>query len=50
MMLFFIITFFSGVQLLTIGIFSQYMATMYSEIKNRPIYIAKDIISVSKHK
>lgn len=50
MMLFFIITFFSGVQLLTIGIFSHYMSVMYGEIKNRPIYIAKEIISVSKKK
>ena len=50
MMLFFIITFFSGVQLLTIGVFSHYMSVMYSETKKRPIYIAKEIISASKKK
>jgi len=50
MMLFFIISLFSGVQLLTIGIFSHYMATMYSEIKKRPVYIVRDFISVSKKK
>lgn len=50
MMMFFLLTFFCGVQLLVIGVFSHYMSVMYSEIKNRPIYIAKDIISVSKKK
>lgn len=45
MMLFFMISFFSGVQLLFIGIFSQYMAMMYDEVKKRPIYIARDIIT-----
>ena len=48
MMLFFLISFFSGVQLLVIGVFSQYMAMMYSEVKNRPIYIAKEVISNKK--
>lgn len=48
MMLFFLLSFFSGVQLLVIGVFSQYMAMMYGEIKNRPIYIAKEVISNSK--
>lgn len=48
MMLFFLISFFSGVQLLVIGVFSQYMAMMYSEVKNRPVYIAKEVISNKK--
>ena len=48
MMLFFLISFFSGVQLLVIGVFSQYMAMMYGEVKNRPVYIAKEIISNKK--
>ena len=50
MMLFFLLSFFSGVQLLVIGVFSHYMSVMYSEVKKRPIYIAKDVISVSKKK
>lgn len=49
MMLFFLITFFSGVQLLVIGILSQYVSMMYDEVKCRPIYLVKDIV-VSKKK
>lgn len=32
----------SGVQLFCIGIMSEYLSKMYLEIKNRPIYIAKE--------
>ncbi|MBQ7105860.1 MAG: glycosyltransferase family 2 protein [Bacilli bacterium] len=48
MLMFFMIAFFGGIQLLAIGIFSQYMAMMYGEVKDRPIYIAREIISNSK--
>lgn len=34
-----IITFLGGVQLFCLGIVGQYMAKMYLEIKNRPVYI-----------
>lgn len=34
-----IITFLSGIQLFFIGIFGQYLAKAYLELKNRPIYI-----------
>jgi glycosyltransferase involved in cell wall biosynthesis len=37
-----IITFFGGLQLLTIGILGQYFSKSYLEVKNRPIYIEKD--------
>ena len=32
----------SGVQLLCLGIVGQYMAKMYMEVKNRPIYLIKE--------
>jgi len=50
MMLFFIITFFSGVQLLAIGVFSHYMAMMCGEVKKRPVYITKEILDAKKKK
>lgn len=48
MMLFFFLSFFSGVQLLTIGFLSRYVQIMYSEIKKRPVYIVKEVLT-SKH-
>lgn len=37
-----IITFVSGIQLFCIGIMGQYLAKMYSEVKNRPHYIIQE--------
>lgn len=37
-----IITFLSGIQLFFLGVFGQYMAKMYTEIKNRPVYIVAE--------
>ena len=37
-----IILFLSGLQLFTIGILGQYLAKIYIEVKNRPIYIAQE--------
>jgi glycosyltransferase involved in cell wall biosynthesis len=37
-----IITFIGGVQLLCIGVMGIYLSRMYLEVKNRPIYIAKE--------
>ena len=36
------ITFFSGVQLFSIGVLGEYIARIYDESKNRPLYIIKD--------
>lgn len=37
-----IVTFVGGIQLFCIGIMGQYMAKMYSEVKNRPRYIIQE--------
>lgn len=40
-----IITFIGGIQLFSIGIIGEYLARNYIQTKNRPIYIAKEIIT-----
>lgn len=40
-----LITFLGGIQLFTIGIIGEYLARNYIQTKNRPIYIAKEIIT-----
>jgi polyisoprenyl-phosphate glycosyltransferase len=42
------ITFFSGVQLLGMGIVGEYIARIYDESKNRPIYILKDTVNIKE--
>ncbi len=39
-----LITFFSGILLFTVGIIGEYIAKIYQQVKNRPIYITKDIL------
>jgi hypothetical protein len=34
--------FFSGVIILLLGVIGEYLSRIYSEIKRRPIYIAKE--------
>ena len=36
------ILFMGGIQLISVGILSEYIAKMYLEIKDRPKYIRKD--------
>ena len=38
-----LITFFSGITLFTLGIIGEYISKIYLQVKNRPIYIAKDV-------
>jgi polyisoprenyl-phosphate glycosyltransferase len=38
-------TFFSGIQLLSIGMVGEYVGKTYFEVKQRPLYIIQDIIS-----
>lgn len=42
------ITFFSGVQLMSLWIISQYIQRIYEESKNRPNYIVKEKINIEK--
>lgn len=42
------ITFFSGVQLLGLSIVSQYIARIYDESKNRPIYVVKETVNIEE--
>jgi polyisoprenyl-phosphate glycosyltransferase len=42
------ITFFSGIQLLGLGVVGQYIARIYDESKNRPIYIVRDVINMEE--
>ena len=43
-----IISFFSGVQLFSIGLLGEYIARIYDESKNRPLYLIKQKINFNK--
>jgi len=38
-----LITFFGGIQLLSIGIIGEYIGRIFNETKNRPLYVVKNI-------
>jgi len=40
-----LITFFSGILLFTVGIIGEYIAKIYQQVKNRPIYITSEILT-----
>lgn len=42
--------FFSGVQLLSLGILGEYIGRIYDESKNRPLFIIRDMINFEEEK
>jgi glycosyltransferase involved in cell wall biosynthesis len=43
-----VVSFFSGVQLLSLGIVGEYIGRIYEEVKNRPMYIISEEVSSQK--
>lgn len=43
------ITFFSGVQMLSLGVVGQYIARIYDESKSRPLYLIKEKINFDEN-
>lgn len=40
-----VVSFFSGVQLLSLGLIGEYIARIYDEVKRRPMYIVRDKVN-----
>jgi polyisoprenyl-phosphate glycosyltransferase len=43
------VTFLGGVQLISVGVLGQYLARMFEESKNRPLYIISETVNVEKN-
>ena len=41
-----VITLFSGVQLISLGIIGEYLARIYLQVKNRPLYVVDKTIGI----
>lgn len=39
-----LLLFLSGIQLLCLGIMGQYLAKVYTESKERPVYVVRDVL------
>lgn len=45
-----VLTFFAGVQLICLGMLSNYVATIFDEVKRRPEYIVARTINIDEQK
>jgi dolichol-phosphate mannosyltransferase len=43
-----LVSFLSGIQLLSLGLMGEYVTRIYDEVKNRPTYIVKDKVGFDK--
>ena len=43
-----LITFFAGVQLLSLGIMGEYVGRIYEEVKRRPMYIIEEMENIQR--
>jgi dolichol-phosphate mannosyltransferase len=41
-----VVTFFSGIQLLALGLLGEYVGRIYDDVKGRPLYIVDEVINV----
>lgn len=46
----FAITLFSGVQLVSLGIIGEYLSRIYTQVKERPLFIVREVIEDGKEK
>ncbi|MEP3274750.1 MAG: glycosyltransferase family 2 protein [Stappiaceae bacterium] len=42
------VLFFSGIQLISVGVIGEYVARLFTETKQRPIYVVKDVVEGSE--
>ena len=45
-----VVTFFSGVQLLSLGVVGEYIGRIYDEVKQRPMYIIAEKTLPTDHR
>ena len=43
-----VVTFFSGIQLLALGLLGEYVGRIYDEVKQRPMYVIDRKVNFSK--
>ena len=43
----FLVCFFSGIQLLSLGIMGEYVGRIYDEVKGRPLYLVRSRLNIA---